>query len=72
MDPRITEIATYLASLIPTGADDPSVAVQDWRTTLYNARATASIRPLTDLIERSTPGDPIAAAYCEALKRRST
>jgi hypothetical protein len=70
MDPRITDIASYLASRIPTGADSDEDAVQDWRLTLYNAKATASVRPLTDMIVRSVPDDPIAAAYCEALRRR--
>lgn len=71
MDPGITEIAAQLAEHIPTGADSPEEATQDWRTTLYNARATASMRPLTDLIERSAaPGDPKPAALAQILRQR--
>lgn len=71
MDPGITEIAAQLAESIPTGAESPDEATQDWRTTLYNAEANASMRPLTDLIERSaTPGDATPAALAEVLRRR--
>lgn len=67
MKPGITEIASYLASRIPTGADTHEGAVQDWRITLYNARATGTLRPLTDLVIRSVPDDAHAHALCRGL-----
>ena len=70
MDPGITDIAGHLAEAIPTGAADAERAKQDWRQTLYNAKATASVRPLTDMIRRSRPGDEKVAALCDALRRR--
>ncbi len=54
-DPGITDIARQLAEHLPTGATSPEQTVQDWRSTIYNAKATASMRPLADLIDRSTP-----------------
>lgn len=66
----ITAIASYLATRIPTGARDPEQAVQDWRLTLYNARATNTLRPLRDLVIRSAPGDERARQLCERLIAR--
>jgi hypothetical protein len=70
MDPGITDIATYLAAKIPTGADTPEEATQDWRTTLYNARATNTVKPLRDLVVREVPDDPVARSLCESLLER--
>jgi len=67
MNPGITDVASYLAVRIPTGADDEAQAVSDWRTTLYNARATGAMRPLTELVRRSVPEDEVAAELCEEL-----
>lgn len=71
MDPGITEIAAQLADHIPTGASSREEAAQDWRTTLYNAEANASMAPLTELIERSaSPGDGRPRELAETLRRR--
>ena len=70
MDPGITDIASYLATRIPTGAASPEEQVRDWRETLYNARATNALRPLTDLVMRAAPDDAVAAALCRTLRRR--
>jgi len=70
MNPGITDIASYLAVRIPTGADDEDKAVADWRATLYNAKATGAMRPLTELVKRSVPDDEVAADLCDALSRR--
>ena len=72
-DPGITDIASYLATCIPTGADSEEAAVEDWRTTLYNARATNAMRPLRDMVVRTVPDDAVARSLCEHLvaKRRS-
>ena len=70
MDPGITDIATYLAGKIPTGAETPEEATQDWRTTLYNARATNTVKPLRDLVVREVPEDPVARSLCESLLER--
>lgn len=70
MDPGITEIASQLAVTIPTGADTPEQATADWRSTIYNAKATASVRPLTEMIERSAPGDATVAELCDVLRRK--
>lgn len=67
MDPGITDIARYLATRIPTGAESAEDATHDWRTTLYNARATNSVRPLRDLVAREVPDDPVARSLCESL-----
>lgn len=71
MDPGITEIAAQLAEDIPTGAETREEAAQDWRTTLYNAEATASMRPLSEMIERSaTPQNARPRELAETLRRR--
>jgi len=70
MDPGITDIATQLATRIPTGADSEDQAVEDWRTTLYNARATNAMGPLTDMVRRTAPGDATVAGLCDQLKDR--
>ena len=71
MDPGITEIAAQLADRIPTGADSPEQAVQDWRDTLYNAKQTACMGPLAELIKRSAPDDdPIPHELADQLTRR--
>jgi hypothetical protein len=67
MDPGITDIARYLATKIPTGAETPEESTEDWRTTLYNARATNTVRPLRDLVVREVPEDAVARSLCEAL-----
>jgi hypothetical protein len=67
MDPGITDIARYLASRIPTGAESDEERTADWRTTLYNARATNTVRPLRDLVSREVPDDPVARSLCESL-----
>jgi hypothetical protein len=70
MDPGITDIARYLATRIPTGAETDADRTEDWRTTLYNARATNTIRPLRDLVAREVPDDPLARSLCESLLDR--
>jgi hypothetical protein len=70
MDPGITDIATYLATRIPTGSDTPEGAVREWRETLYNARATNCLRPLQDMVIRAVPRDEQARALVEGLIRR--
>ena len=70
MDPGITDIATYLAAKIPTGAETPEGATQDWRATLYNARATNTVKPLRDLVVREVPDDAVARSLCESLLER--
>ncbi|MCB9677646.1 MAG: hypothetical protein H6737_21250 [Alphaproteobacteria bacterium] len=72
VDPGITDIARQLAEDIPTGpAKSPEQTVQDWRSTIYNAKSTASLRPLADLIERSAPhGNPRPGALAEVLRRK--
>lgn len=67
MDPGITDIARYLATRIPTGADSPEASTEEWRTTLYNARATNTVKPLRDLVVREVPDDPVARSLCEGL-----
>ena len=67
MEPGITDIASYLATKIPTGSASEDGCREDWRTTLYNARATNSLRPLRDLVVRTVPEDPIAQLMCESL-----
>ena len=69
-DPGITDIAACLAEKIPTGAKPAEVQREEWRTTLYNARATNSLRPLTDLVIRSAPNEPALHALCRGLLRR--
>ncbi len=70
MDPSITDVASYLAARIPTGADDERQAVEDWRGTLYNARATRSLKVVAELVEREVPGDWIARDALELLCQR--
>jgi hypothetical protein len=70
MDAGITDIASYLAARIPTGSDTPEGARDDWRTTLYNARSTQAMKPLTELVRRSVPDDDEAVALCESLQKR--
>lgn len=67
MNPGITDVASYLAVRIPTGARSVQDRVSDWRLTLRNARTTRSLRPLVDLVRRSLPDDPEAAEMCEGL-----
>ena len=69
MNPGITDIASYLAVRIPTGNDSEDGAKNDWRTTLYNARATQAMKPLSELVRRSVPEDEHAVALCESLQR---
>lgn len=66
-DPGITDVASYLATRIPTGAETPDEAREDWRTTLYNARATNAMRPLRDMVVRTVPDDPVARSLCDHL-----
>jgi hypothetical protein len=70
MDLGVTEIAGQLAETIPTGATTPEQAKADWRSTIYNAKATASVRPLTDMIKRSAPGDAKVAELCDELRKK--
>lgn len=70
MDPGITDIASQLAVAIPTGATTPEEATADWRTTIYNAKATASVRPLADMIRRSAPGNAEVAELADVIGRR--
>lgn len=70
MDPGITDIASQLALDIPTGAASTEQAKDDWRTTIYNAKATASVRPLTDMIRRSAPGNERVAELCDVLGKK--
>jgi len=71
IDPGITDIARQLADSIPTGATTSEQTIQDWRSTIYNAKATASITPLVDLIERSaSAGDETPRRMAEALRRK--
>jgi hypothetical protein len=67
MKPGITDIASYLAARIPTGKDDEAAALQDWRMTLYNAKATNAIRPLTDMVVREIPEDRLARDLCASI-----
>jgi len=69
MDPGITDVATYLATQIPTGADTPEQAVADWRSTLYNAKRTNAISAVADLVARSAPEDAHALELCQGLKK---
>jgi hypothetical protein len=70
-DPGITDIARQLAEHLPTGATDLEQTVQDWRVTIYNAKATASMRPLADLIDRSTPeGVEAPRALADVLRNQ--
>ena len=66
-NPAITDIARFLADKIPTGSHTVAGAVEDWRTTLYNARSTRSERPLTEMVKRILPGDEEAADLCDSL-----
>ncbi len=66
-DPGITDIARFLANRIPTGAQTQGRAVEDWRTTLYNAKSTRSERPLADMVKRILPDDQEAASLCDSL-----
>ncbi len=68
MNPGVTDVASYLAARIPTGARSLEQSIRDWRLTLYNARDTKALRPLTELVRRSLPEDPEAANLCESLK----
>ncbi len=68
LNPGITDVASYLAVRIPTGARSLEDSIADWRTTLRNARATRALRPLTELVRRSLPDDPEAAQLCERLQ----
>ena len=70
MQPGITDIATYLATCIPTGSETSEGAVSDWRQTLYNAKATHCLRPLKDFVIRTVPEDEQARALVEGLLRR--
>ncbi len=69
MQPGITEVASYLATQIPTGAKTPHAAVQDWRTTLYNARATGALSVVTDMVNCLAPYDAQARVLCEGLRK---
>ena len=66
-DPGVTDIASYLATKLPTGAETVAGAIDDWRTTLYNAKATRSEKPLADMVKRALPGDDHAAALADTL-----
>lgn len=72
MDPGITDIAKQLAESIPTGASSPEQTTEDWRSTIYNAKATSSLRPLTELIERlAPPGDEVPGQLAEVLRNKT-
>lgn len=66
--PGVTQIASYLAGVIPTGSNSEEERVQDWRTTLYNAKATRSQRVVSSMIRRLLPGDRKAEDLCEVLE----
>ena len=72
MKPGITDVASYLATKIPTGADSDEQAVQDWRATLYNAKATNAMAPVKDLVAKSIPEDEHARALCTDLTSTGT
>lgn len=69
MTPGITDIASYLAVRIPTGSATEDGARDDWRTTLYNAKRTSTLKPLTELVRRSVPDDEHAVALCESIAK---
>ena len=69
MDPSITDVASYLAAKLPTGAEDEAQAIQDWRGTLYNAKATRSLGVVQDMVERDAPGDWVARDALDLLKK---
>jgi hypothetical protein len=68
-DPGITDIAACFAAHLPTGAKPLEVQRQEWRTTLYNARATNTLRPLTEMVIRAAPHDAQVHALCRGLLR---
>ena len=67
MNNSITDVASYLAARIPTGATTLEDRVSDWRATLRNAKLTRAMRPLRDLVRRSLPGDEAATTMCDRL-----
>lgn len=70
MKPGVTQIASYLAGMIPTGGSSEEERVQDWRTTLYNAKATRSQRVVSSMVRRLLPGDRMAEDLCEVLEEQ--
>jgi hypothetical protein len=70
MDPGITDVASYLATQIATGADTEAQAIEDWRATLYNARRTNALPAVADLVRRCAPEDEYALALCTSLRKR--
>lgn len=70
MDPSITDVASYLATAIPTGSETEDGAREDWRGTLHNARRTKSMSIVSDMVARSAPEDDLAQFAMEYLKKR--
>ena len=68
MDPSITDVASYLAAQIPTGAEREEDAVQEWRQTLYNAKKTRAMGVVTSMVARESD-DPWARELCRDLAR---
>ncbi|MEQ1502258.1 MAG: hypothetical protein ABMB14_08500 [Myxococcota bacterium] len=71
-EPQITEIASYLATAIPTDGVDPAEATEAWRSSLRYARKTGAIGEVTELIEGAQPEDETLRAHCEALRQPAT
>lgn len=67
-EPQITEIASYLATALPTEGSEPAQAVDAWRHALRYAREAGAIDTITDMIRSDAAGDPRAEAYCDALR----
>lgn len=70
MDPSITDVASYLAARIPTGADSEDGAREDWRGTLHNARRTKTMGVVSELVSRQAPEDDLAQFAMECLKKQ--
>ena len=67
-EPQITEIASYLATALPTEGSDAAEATQAWRHTLRYARQSGAIEPIAEMIAAEGQHDPKLAEYSEALR----
>ncbi|MEZ4316297.1 MAG: hypothetical protein R3F61_02285 [Myxococcota bacterium] len=67
-EPQITQIASYIAVLLPDEGVDPQTTKEDWRHALRTAREEGDVEWLVDFIERQAPEDPEMQAHCQALR----
>ncbi|MCB9679672.1 MAG: hypothetical protein H6737_31485 [Alphaproteobacteria bacterium] len=67
-EPQITQIASYVADLLPDEGVDREVTTQDWRHALRTAREEKDVEWLVDFLERRDPEDAKMQKYCADLR----